>query len=344
MVADPLAKEDHVPHFTGVERHVAVRGGGYFPVLALLPDGSLGAVVRGGAGHVGRAGRLDWIRSTDGGKTWSAPSVIVNSEWDDRNPALGVLPDGTVAVAYAEASTYNERGEFDRNAGTYTAKIVFSPDQGTTWSKPVALDPQPIPNASPFGRIIVRRDGTALMSLYQYPSERACVAHSQDGGRTWKYLSELPGHDETDLLETSAGRVLAFIRAERSKTHGLELAESHDGGYTWSQPVRLLKPQQWPFAACQLRSGRLLLTYGNRTGPFGVGAVVSDDGGKTWDYDHRVLLAWDAENTDCGYPSTVQLADGTIVTMYYSVGTHERPDEELALVVRYRDFHRTQAK
>jgi hypothetical protein len=32
----------------------------------------------------------------------------------------------------------------------------------------------------------------------------------------------------------------------------------------------------------------------------------------------------------------VQLDDGTIVTMYYAVGTAESPDEQ-AIVVRYRE-------
>jgi len=33
----------------------------------------------------------------------------------------------------------------------------------------------------------------------------------------------------------------------------------------------------------------------------------------------RVVLADDADNRDCGYPSSVQLPDGRIVTMYYQV-------------------------
>jgi len=187
-----------------------------------------------------------------------------------------------------------------------------------------------------------------MFGIYQYPSVCAGVIRSKDGGHTWGDVTMLPGHDETALLEVAPGRILAFTRAEGSTTHGVEMSESTDDGRTWSRPMSLLKPKQWPADVCQLRSGRLLLTYGNRTGPFGVGAVLSHDGGRTWDYEHRVLLAWDCQNTDCGYPSTVQLDDGTIVTLLYEVGPSLTYDVARAIVLRYteaqlRDAMRGQA-
>ena len=52
--------------------------------------------------------------------------------------------------------------------------------------------------------------------------------------------------------------------------------------------------------------------------PMGRGVPLSDDGGRTWNRDREVLLAGDASsNTDLGYPSTVQLDDGHIVTLLY---------------------------
>jgi hypothetical protein len=50
----------------------------------------------------------------------------------------------------------------------------------------------------------------------------------------------------------------------------------------------------------------------------GCGILFSDDGGKTWNTNREVLLAGDGIlNGDLGYPSTVQLADGIIVTLLY---------------------------
>jgi len=320
---------------TSAERIVALRGGGYFPVMIKLRDGSLGAVVRGGAPHVGRAGRLDFIRSTDGGRTWTAPVVAADSPWDDRNPALGQMPDGTVVLAYAEARSYRADGTFDLHAGPYVAFLVTSRDGGKTWSAKRPLE-SPIPNPSPFGKINVTKDGTAMLCLYEMPSNRVGLLRSRDSGKTWGDWSLLPGHDETQPLEVPDGRWLAFTRIEESGPFALLLSESRDQGHTWTNTRRLLRNSQWPFDATVLQSGHLLLSFGSRVGHFGAGVVLSTDGGKTWDADHAVLVGWDSLNTDTGYPSTVQLDDGTIVTMYYAVGTKAVPGEQ-AVVVRYTE-------
>jgi hypothetical protein len=126
------------------------------------------------------------------------------------------------------------------------------------------------------------------------------------------------------------------------RTYGdahIDQSVSLDKGYTWSDPVPVTQGSQHPPDVCRLRSGRLLLTHGNRRTPYGVGAVISLDQGRTWLYDRRVLLAWTSRNTDCGYPSTVQLSDGTIVTMYYSVGTSDFGPDEMALAIRYTERH-----
>jgi hypothetical protein len=64
--------------------------------------------------------------------------------------------------------------------------------------------------------------------------------------------------------------------------------------------------------------------------------MLSRDQGQTWDTQRGVLIGWDSLHTDTGYPSTVQLDDGTIVTMYYAVGTAALPGEQ-AIVVRYTE-------
>ena len=60
-------------------------------------------------------------------------------------------------------------------------------------------------------------------------------------------------------------------------------------------------------------------TFGRRIKPFGVEAVLSGDEYGTWDWKTHRLIEWEAPNIDCGYPSSAQLEDGTIVTLYYKV-------------------------
>jgi len=330
-----------------VERIVAARGQGYFPVMIKLKDRSLGAVIRGGAPHIGVGGRLDWIRSEDGGRTWSKPAVIVDSKWDDRNPSLGQMADGTIVVGYAEASTYDAQGKWDTSAGAYELFYVNSHDNGKTWSPKNEFYSGPIINGSAFGRIIHDRHGTALMAiygernpLYKGPekldgkaSDYSGIIRSRDNGRTWGDFSLiLSGHNEASLQLLPDGRLIAVVRTEGG---ALSVAESSDDGYHWSLTQKLTREGQHPADICLLKNGRLLVTYGNRLRPYGVGCVTSSDRGRTWNYDNRVMLAWDSENTDCGYPSTLQLDDGTILTMYYSVGTKSLPGVAQAVCLRY---------
>ncbi|MFC1717744.1 exo-alpha-sialidase [Candidatus Poribacteria bacterium] len=340
----------NAPRLESAERVVAVRGGGYFPVLIRLQDGTLGAVVRGGAPHIGIEGRLDWIHSEDGGKTWSEPAVIVDSEFDDRNPALGQMPDGTIVMAYAEASTYNEKGEFDTSVGAYTKYYVRSTDSGKTWSEKRLLPYSPIKNGSPYGRIVLLPGGTALMPVYggydtdyrgqvkvpEGTKHISGILRSTDNGKTWGDFSIISAtiHNETSLAYLPDGRLLAMMRTYSDGS--IQQSESTDGGYNWSAPSQVTLPNQHPGDLCLLQNGHLLLVHGNRIKPYGVGAAISHNSGKTWESDKRVMVAWTSLNTDCGYPSVVQLDDGTIVMIYYSVGTEDTSDDEMAIVVRYK--------
>ena len=87
-------------------RHLMVRDGGFFPAVVQLQSGELLAVVRGGAGHIGKEGRLDLIRSRDVGASWTEPIILFDSDEDDRNPVLGQLADGTVVLAYSRYWAY----------------------------------------------------------------------------------------------------------------------------------------------------------------------------------------------------------------------------------------------
>ncbi len=339
--------ETAIPKALGIERVVAARGQGYFPVMIRLKDGSIGAVIRGGAPHIGVKGRLDWIRSEDGGRSWSKPTVIVDSKWDDRNPSLGQMANGTIVVGYAEASTYDEQGKWDTSAGSYDLFYVTSRDGGKSWSEKRKLYPGPILNGSPFGRIVHDRHGTALMAIYggRNPSytgtekldgeagDFSGIIRSRDNGGSWGDFSMiLAGHNEASLQLLPDGKLIAVVRTESG---ALSVTESNDDGYHWSPPRKLTKRGQHPADICLLKSGTLLVTYGNRLRPCGVGCVLSGDRGKTWDYEHRLMLAWDSENADCGYPSTVQLGDGTILTLYYSVGTESLPGMAQSICLRY---------
>jgi sialidase-1 len=311
--------------------HQTVTSGlGYFPVAIRLKNGDVLAVIRGGAPHIGVKGRLDLVRSTDGGKTWSAPWTAIDESLDDRNPAFGQLKDGTIVLGYAIASGYDETGlrfRADRKERIFDGVyLIFSKDNGRTWTKPVR-DPviykfyEGKGHVSPYGKIVQLGDGSVRMAVYfeffDGRGNQSYLFRSDDGAKTWKDPVLLgANYNETGIAALRDGRLLAAMRSE--KGGNLAIIESSDKGRTWSQPVQITKDSEHPADLIQLRDGRVLLSYGERNAPRGVHAMLSADG-RAWDKSKDIVLADDAPVTDCGYPSSVEVGPGKIVTIYYQV-------------------------
>jgi Neuraminidase (sialidase) len=202
-----------------------------------------------------------------------------------------------------------------------------SSDNGSTWTKPERSEPihdlqRGGATISSFGKLTELPDGTALMSVYcefwDGRGNRSFLARSKDGGKTWGDLSQIgEASNETAILALPDGSVVAALRSE--KTGHLSTSVSKDGGRTWTMPVLLTKDLEHPADLIRLRDNSVLLTYGVRNAPFGIAAMLSHDGGLNWDVKRKMLLADDTGNIDSGYPSSVQLPDGRIVTMYYQV-------------------------
>jgi hypothetical protein len=90
---------------------------------------------------------------------------------------------------------------------------------------------------------------------------------------------------------------------------------SDDGGLTWVDPY---PTPLWGFPPhlTLLDDGRVVVAYGRRKPPFGQRAAVSEDG-VTWRAEDEIVLRDDAPNEDLGYPASIQLNNGSVLTVYY---------------------------
>jgi hypothetical protein len=192
----------------------------------------------------------------------------------------------------------------------------------------------------PFGNIRIAADGSLRVAAYcKHDKQREChLLRSDDGGQTWGGPVMLnPRGNETDILHLGSGRWLASSRNNHEGSNVIiEQCTSVDDACTWRVVGPLTLAGQITSHLTRLADGRILLSYGNRNwGNYGVDVRFSDDEGGAWGPPIRIAAC---PMPDCGYPSTVELADGWAVTAYYTQLSHHYEYEMRVARWRPSDF------
>ncbi len=306
---------------------------------------SLEALQRGMYDHVDQGARIALARSRDGGRTWDPARIFApfDPECGEQDPSVVELRDGTLMINFFRWRVvpaadkgrlrFAARQQYDGSWSDVEGPwIVRSHDGGATWdAAPIAVDSTPLARAGTSDAVLELPDGTLLMGIYGAdPDSRVCrayVVRSRDGGNTWgesALIARDPerriSFEEPALTMMQDGNLLAVLRSGEPGNYAfLYQATSVDGGRSW---MDLRPTPMWghPAQVLALADGRLVCAYGYRRPPFGVRACVSGDDGRTWDMAREIVLRADGGSRDIGYPSTAQLADGTLVTVYYIHG------------------------
>lgn len=232
----------------------------------------------------------------------------------------------------------NAYSSFDAEKNTYGSFVKKSEDYGKTWGEAIKL-----PVSSPHGAVLTQdrrllylgKEFSGRTASYTNaedndapfpPEERGHIFlyESFDEGLTWEKLSKVPMPDgcgpnnihEPHVIMLPNGELIAALRAEGGEVyHGFTMyfSSSTDGGRTFSKPWSSQISGSPPHLLL-LKDGGVLCSYGRREAPYGIRAVVSYDGCRS--FGDEIILS-EAVNGDLGYPATVQLADGSLVTVYY---------------------------
>ena len=125
---------------------------------------------------------------------------------------------------------------------------------------------------------------------------------------------------EPHIAELPDGTLVGAIRIEiiapgRPKELTIYMTYSYDGGKTFTTPTPT-GINGTPPHLLLLKDGRLLMSYGRREEPCGSRARISEDGGVT--FGEEYILS-DSPYYDIGYPSTVELDNGDLVTVHYQI-------------------------
>ncbi len=329
-----------------IDRYIAIDNVCAWPNIQLLKDGTILAMVYSEPNHGFSEGDIQCWASTDSGRNWKLRSIAAKHEKDTNrmNIAAGLANNGDVIVL---SSGWSHKPK--RNSYPLPVMVCRSSNAGRSWKTTKSAFKLPPTHSVvvPYGDIVrlstnrlaacVYRPGQKddtrfsrkrldFKEIHDLNEDSSWLIFSDDDGRTWGSEIFLIGRhcNETAILKVDAVNWLAAARTAQSRVAFLKLFTSSDNGNSWqfSQPVS--DACQHPAHLLKLNDDRILLTFGSRKTQKGIEVRISPDNGKTWLPTHELVALSGAG--DCGYPSTVQLKDGTLVTAYYAdkIYSHSR--------------------
>lgn len=287
-----------------------------WPTMIRCRNGDLMAAYSGGrTHHVCPFGQIHVIRSSDEGRTWSQPLVVVDGPLDDRG--AGILETSTGALVVKFFSTAKWQHHFqDMKDGAHS----FLTD--AEWIHWQAVEHQLDEE--------IRRKRTGCWTV-----------RSEDGGKTWSAPLPTPAVNAHGPAQLADGRLLYpgrvrpedFVDDESSRSFApppLTVAESDDDGRTWRAISEIAPPEGGKFTephAIQAADGRIVMhiryevamtpqekrdnpekNIANRAKRF-IYQTQSTDGGRTWDAPVKTSIY--------GFPCyLLALRDGRLLTTF----------------------------
>ncbi len=316
-----------------------------WPSAARLQNGKIAVGCSGfRMAHVCPFGKSVLCYSEDEGKTFTRPAPIIDTSLDDRDAGLCPFGEnGLILTSFNNTVNFQEGHGLqypyckeylkliteEQEKEQYGASFVISHDCGVTFGE---IHKSPI--TSPHGPCELS-DGTILWVGRTMAEEidlsvdrvKAYTINPENGEMT--YLSTIEpitvdGNPviscEPHAIQLANGTIICHIRAQvlgDDKSLTLYQAESYDGGKTWTKPHLFLNEMNGgPAHLLQLSDGTVISVYGYRFDPSAVCVTVSTDNCESWETP-QILYVTD-NGWDMGYPATVELENGDLLTVFYT--------------------------
>lgn len=295
--------------------------------------------------------------SDDDGRTFSPPAPVIDTPLDDRDSGIVAWGRDRVIVTSFNRTVENMRKRSGNNLfwNAYIDSCIpedaeekyfgstyrISTDCGKTFGP---LERAPV--SSPHGPVPLG-DGSLLWTGNHHgrkadPEDKLIHVYRMTPDGTFTKLSSIgPILDENGILLEiyephtvllPSGVLLCHIRCERGnemEVFTTYQTESRDGGITWTAPHRILPVLGGATAFLSVHSsGTVLSCCQRREPPFQIRVLFSEDEGRTWNTENFIFSRELYENysyvpnssypgNDLGYPSTVELRDGSLFTVFY---------------------------
>lgn len=359
VVATVAAEPARAPQssYAEVIRHVSIyeRFDAYsaWPDMVRAANGDIVVLFTRTEEHLGPDGEILLARSTNNGETWLPPAIVYDSPLDDRESGVTQLNDGRLLVhirsvqwspedylnlpqdAYETAQIgrwirHAQQPEYLAAGHLSGSWHAISDDNGLTWSAP-------FPGTDSVHGGIQLKDGSLLIASYVDESDHIGVYKADSEWDEARRIATVHGPDpdsirlgEPHILQMRSGRILMMMRAtsvpydDSSPRSYLWASYSDDNGASW---VEAYQTELWGFPPhlLELSDGRILCSYGHRRPPYGQRVCISDDG-ITWKKANELIIR-DGPNKDLGYPASIELEPGKVLTIYYqsNVGADAQP-------------------
>jgi hypothetical protein len=273
-------------------------------------------------------GREVIMRSSDNGQTWSLPQEVYNSELDDRDANLLALPDGTIILSWFTSTAFETRWTERASRVTESMRrdllgtwMVRSSDNGHIWEE--------LPTKIPVGvhiSPVLLSDGSLLSIGPETIDGKPVVGvyKSENNGQDWHRVSEITSQvangqvflNENHAIEVAPGKLVIMFRSDPVGDGCLYQAFSDNYGENWTVPQ---KTGIWgyPPHLLKLSDGTVMCSYSYRRDKFSIRTVFSYDNCRSWDTDNIITLYEWEDQPDMGYPSSIELAPGEVMTVFY---------------------------